>query len=246
MTVSGVLRRYFAWLIDSIILAGLTFGLTMFLEALGVGVPLNELVQAMIRKTEQSLEVINSFQLEVWAIYAVLFFIYEIVFVASSLSATPGKIILGIEIVSDRKSSIDKVIIRALVKFIGEMFPFSLVNFIMVLVSGKKQSLHDKAARTYVVYKKVENNYSKKIDPKELFEEMKRRGLRTYSEQLALAEELYGKNRKKARTSASYGWISLVLLIVGLVLFGVFFSRYLSIYREIYTDAFIRDYIHYN
>jgi len=34
MTVSGVLRRYFAWLIDSIILAGLTFGLTMFLEAL--------------------------------------------------------------------------------------------------------------------------------------------------------------------------------------------------------------------
>jgi len=106
--------------------------------------------------------------------------------------------------------------------------------------------LHDKAARTYVVYKKVENNYSKKIDPKELFEEMKRRGLRTYSEQLALAEELYGKNRKKARTSASYGWISLVLLIVGLVLFGVFFSRYLSIYREIYTDAFIRDYIHYN
>jgi len=54
------------------------------------------------------------------------------------------------------------------------------------------------------------------------------------------------KNRKKARTSASYGWISLVLLIVGLVLFGVFFSRYLSIYREIYTDAFIRDYIHYN
>jgi len=32
MTVSGVLRRYFAWLIDSIILAGLTFGLTMFLK----------------------------------------------------------------------------------------------------------------------------------------------------------------------------------------------------------------------
>jgi len=45
----------------------------MFLEALGVGVPLNELVQAMVRKPEQSLEVINSFQLEVWAIYAVLF-----------------------------------------------------------------------------------------------------------------------------------------------------------------------------
>jgi len=88
------------------------------------------LVQAMVRKPEQSLEVINSFQLEVWAIYAVLFFIYEIVFVASSLSATPGKIILGIEIVSDRKSSIDKVIIRALVKFIGEMFPFSLVNLL--------------------------------------------------------------------------------------------------------------------
>jgi len=41
----------------------------------------------MVRKPEQSLEVINSFQLEVWAIYAVLFFIYEIVFVASSLSA---------------------------------------------------------------------------------------------------------------------------------------------------------------
>jgi len=64
---------------------------------------------------------------------------------------------------------------------------------------------------------------------------MKRRGLRTYSEQLALAEELYGKNRKKARTSASYGWISLVLLIVGLVLFGVFFS---DIFQ--YTEKYIQ------
>lgn len=43
------------------------------------------------------------------------------------------------------------------------------------------------------------------IDVEELFEEMKRRGYRTYSEQQALAEEMYGSGNNTG--SASYGWL---------------------------------------
>lgn len=239
MSVSGVLRRYFALLLDSLILAGLYFGLIMALDILGIGISLDVIIERSINISQGRFN-INSdlFNGYYYFWFLMLFLIYEIGFVASGLSATPGKLILGIEVVSDSKSSIVKVILRALVKLPAVVVPpISIIYIVIALVSGKRQSLHDKVAKTYVVYKKTSKNYSNKINTQELFEEMKRRGLRTYSEQLALAEELYGTSRKKSKKSGSYGWIGLVLLIVAFIFLGIFIQKYIRKFKLKFKDS---------
>ncbi|RXE58902.1 RDD family protein [Acetivibrio mesophilus] len=233
MSVSGSFRRCFAWFLDLFILAAFNYGMILVLNLLGIGVSFNEFLEAIVSGTEDSFGLIYDFILENWLIYGILFLIYEIAFVASSLSATPGKLILGIEVVSDSKGSILKVILRALVKLVDVITPVSIISIIMVLASRKRQSLHDKVAGTYVVYKKTNNNSSKRINTTELFEEMKRRGLRTYSEQQALAEELYGTGKKKSKKYRSYRWIGLVFLVIALILFGICSANYISIFESL-------------
>ncbi|HOM02236.1 MAG TPA: RDD family protein [Acetivibrio sp.] len=243
MNVSGLLRRFFAWLLDSFILAGLYFGLIMLLELLGVVEPIDAILEKSIN-ISQGIVTTNTdlFNGYYYFWFLILFLIYEIGFVASSLSATPGKIILGIEVVSDSKSSIAKVILRALLKLPVVIIPLvSIIYFIIALANGKRQSLHDKVAKTYVVYKKTSNNYSNRINTVELFEEMKRRGLRTYSEQQALAEELYGKGGKKSKKSGSFGWVSVVLLIAAFVFTGVFYGKVFSKMQSMAQMKYIQD-----
>lgn len=234
MNVSGLLRRFFAWwLFDSWIVAGLLFGLIMFLELLGVGASFEELTLGLL---DNDFGVLADFYL----IYAVLYLIYEICFVVSPLSATPGKLILGIEVVSDSKSSIVKAVLRCLVKLPAVLIsPINIIYIIIGVVSSKRQSLHDKIAGTYVVYKKTNNHSSKRINSAELFEEMKRRGLRTYSEQVALAEELYGSGRKKSKKSGSYGWIGLAFLAAALIFIGIFYVQLIPVVEKIIINQYL-------
>ena len=79
----------------------------------------------------------------------------------------------------------------------------------MSIFTANKQAVHDIAADTIVMQRKKRRvvrttNRDPSVD---LFEEMKRRGLKTYSEQVALAKELNLYKGKKQAATPSYAWL---------------------------------------
>jgi len=131
-----------------------------------------------------------------YLIYGLVYLIYETSFLSSKFSATPGKIILGIEVVCYSKSNFSKILIRSLLKITAILLPpFTLLLFILSAFSKTKQSLYDKLSNTYVVNKDNSKKYgtNPEMTLEEFFEEMKSRGLRMYSEQRALSQEIYGR-----------------------------------------------------
>ena len=65
--------------------------------------------------------------------------------------ATPGKMILGMEIVNSQGNRIG--IGRAILRYIGYFVSYIiiLIGYLMIAWDSKKQGLHDKIAGTYVV-----------------------------------------------------------------------------------------------
>jgi len=180
--------------------------------------------------------------------YGLLFLMYEIIFLNSKLSATPGKLILSVEVGCCDKVSFFKVFVRSLIKVLSTLIiPLAFISFIASALSQTKQSLHDKPAHTYVT---VLNNPSRGTNPQmtleEFFEEMTSRGLRLYSEQLALAEEIYGSRitePDKANTRSSVvGVLALVLSII----LNLSFISYSYSDIENYVESFKAQYTQNN
>ena len=99
------------------------------------------------------------------------------------------------------------------------LFPLVLISFIVSAYSKKKQSLHDRVANTYVAVLNAPNHGTNPtMTLEEFFEEMTSRGLRMYSEQLALAEEIYGSRiiepDNANTTSSAIGVLALVISII--------------------------------
>ena len=67
---------------------------------------------------------------------------------------TPGKLILGLRIVNDKGNYIG--IPMAILRYIGKIVSGIIlgIGYIMIAFTEKKQGLHDKIAKTYVVYVK--------------------------------------------------------------------------------------------
>ncbi|HIH42475.1 TPA: RDD family protein [Candidatus Woesearchaeota archaeon] len=65
---------------------------------------------------------------------------------------TPGKLVLGLKIVDVQGNLIG--IKRAIVRTLGKMLSGSFfgIGYAVILFDRKKQGLHDKIARTYVIY----------------------------------------------------------------------------------------------
>ena len=76
---------------------------------------------------------------------------YFVYFQSSDWQATPGKRILGLQVVdqSYQKISPAKAIVRFLSRIISNIL---LLGYIWVIFDDDKQSWHDKIASTYVVY----------------------------------------------------------------------------------------------
>lgn len=210
MNISGLFRRFWAYYFDTIIVGGIFSVVCLVLRMFGI--------DAMILYFQGFLEQDYSMLAIIFLTYALVFFIYEAAFLSSRLSATPGKLILGLEVIGE-KVSIFKVLIRSFIKSIATMT--SIPAFILFLIAAsneKRQSLHDMMAGTYVVSNKSKKgSVSRRINNEELFEEMRRRGLKTYSEQVALANELYGGGRKVTTSGTSYAWVGIMILVISLV-----------------------------
>lgn len=202
MNISKLFRRFWAYYFDNIIVAGIYAGILIVLKMFGVSISLQGVL-------EQNYTDLVTFYLT----YGLLFLVYEISFLCSSLSATPGKLILGLEVVCYNQGSLFKVFIRSLVKVIATLISFvPFIFFLIAAFTENKQSPHDIIASTLVVRKN--NAASKKINNINLIEEMQKRGINTYSEQLALASELNGTSKNTA--SASYSWLGLLILVIAI------------------------------
>ena len=86
----------------------------------------------------------------------VAYFLYAPIFESSALRATPGKYLVGIEVVdmSGQRLEFRAALLRSLVKAIsGGLF---FLGFIFALFSERKQTVHDLVAESLVVYGRTE------------------------------------------------------------------------------------------
>ena len=164
---------------------------------------------------------------EFYLIYAVIYLIYEVGFLSSNLSATPGKIIMEMEVACTNANFL-KVFIRSIIKFISTVTGLYIIFFTIAIFSEKKQSVHDLLASSFVIDKEKSNqggiDLTQDITKTEAFyEEMKNRGIKTFSEQKALAEEMYGKANKSSKSSilsSSFIWVLVLVISIGFSVIG--------------------------
>lgn len=133
MHYSGFWRRTMAQLVDGIIVN--TFvGIASFFADLFIS-------------TEPAFLIYK-----VWYIlgYWCILLFYEVIFIGSSLQATPGKVLLSMKIVDKQGNQISYF--RSLMRFLSKFLSGVLgIGFLMVFFTKYKQGLHDKIAGTLVV-----------------------------------------------------------------------------------------------
>ncbi|OPZ90282.1 MAG: RDD family protein [Firmicutes bacterium ADurb.Bin419] len=202
MNFSGLPRRFWAYFFDLIILSGIYYGLLLLLRMAGID----------LLRVKDLVKNDYSFLLNLYISFGIFFVIYEVIFLSSNLSATPGKLIMEMEVVCTN-ANLYKVLIRSLVKAISSLTGLYIILFTIAAFNDKKQATHDLLSGSFVI--DAENSkYSQDVSKsEEIYLEMKNRGLRTFSEQKALTEEMYGKSNKSTNTlSNPLVWI-LVLVI---------------------------------
>jgi uncharacterized RDD family membrane protein YckC len=226
MEVSKLSKRIWAYLFDTIIVTGIYAGILIALYVLGKDVP----IKGIIERNPNDLALI-------YLTYGLVYLFYEVVFLSSNFSGTPGKLILNLQVISCKKSTIFDALIRSCIKTVAtltQIVPF--LFFILSIFTANKQAVHDIAADTIVMQKKKRTVIrSANVDPNvNLFEEMKRRGLKTYSEQVALAKELNCYRGKGQANTPSYAWLGVLIFVFSIVC-GVFFISFF--YSDIKTIA---------
>lgn len=253
MNISKLFRRFWAYCFDLMIVCGIYSGILLLINVLDINNTLNKALQgfhAVLSKGISS-ELLNeqAFYIALFSLsYGLLFLAYEITFLSSKLSATPGKLILGVEVGCSDKVIFFKVFVRSLLKVLSTLIiPLAFVSFIVSAFSQTRQSLHDKLASTYVTALNAPNHgTAPHMTLEEFFEEMTSRGMRLYSEQLALAEEIYGSRiiePEQTNSQASVvGVLALVLsIIINLSFISYSYSdieNYVKSFRTQYTQKF--------
>jgi len=221
MNYSKISRRFFAYCFDTIIVYGIICVLLLFLKVLKI-FDISTYIENMLKGD-------FSFFTNYLLVCFLIYLAYEFIFLTSSLSSTPGKIILEMEVVS-HKSSFTKVFIRSLVKVIQSLSCFIFISGLVAVFTEKKQTIHDLLAKTFVIdFDSRSQSLSNKMDSEAFHEEMKRRGIKTYSQQKALAEEMFGKSRKAINNSllkAPLFWG--IILILSIIIGGIYTNLVMS------------------
>lgn len=233
MNLGNLFRRFWSYCFDLIIVFGIYLGILLLLKIFVNQNLTFDLLKEIyklaskgisIETLKESTHYIVMFYLP----YGLLLLLYEIIFLSSKLSSTPGKLLLSLEVACFKKVSFLKVFTRSLVKVIATLIPpLTFFTFLFAAFSKTKQSIHDKMTYTYVIStKKVPQRGSKpKMTSEEFFEEMKSRGLTLYSEQKALADEIYGSQITELDKSSSTGkYVGVLVLLISIILYLGFVS----------------------
>lgn len=238
MNLSNLFKRFWAYIFDLITVFGIYLGILLIIKILfnqNLTVDLIKEIHNLASKgisleaIKESAHYIELFYLS----YGFLFLLYEIVFLSSELSSTPGKLLLSLEVACFKKVSFLKVFTRALVKVITTLIPLlPFFSYLFAVFTKTKQSIHDKMAFTYVISIQKTSQFGSKpkMTKEEFFEEMKSRGMTLYSEQKALADEIYGSKIAELNKSRSKG------KFVGVVVFLISITLSLSFVSFSYSD----------
>lgn len=156
----GFWRRYFAYVIDKIIL----YLVSLFLLLVGIlalgfgGVSLGRIMATGNLPRGMGLFVV---------IYAVAMFITDMIYYTwfhGSVGRTPGKMLLGLRVIqaSDEKMTFGIAFLRWVGSLVSGLF-LSL-GYLWIAVDGRKQGWHDKIAATLVVRVGNEPDYHSSHD----------------------------------------------------------------------------------
>lgn len=82
---------------------------------------------------------------------SLVIFLFEVAFLSSSWSATPGRKLLNIEVIATNKQKlgITMILIRTLIKPLSLLLAFG--GFVLIFLRDDKRSLHDLIAGSIVV-----------------------------------------------------------------------------------------------
>lgn len=233
MNLGNLFKRFWSYCFDLIIVFGIYVGILLLLEIYANQNVISKLIEEIynLSSKEISLAAIKEnthYMVKVYLAYGLLFLIYEVAFISSKISSTPGKSLLNLEVACFKKVSFLKVFIRSIVKVISILIPpLSFFSFLFAAFTKTKQSIHDKINYTYVISTKSTSHLGSKpkMTREEFFEEMKSRGYTLYSEQKALADEIYGSEIKEVvNSNSSSKFISAVVLVASIILCLCFIS----------------------
>jgi len=217
MNYTRISRRFFAYYFDLLIVSGITSALLLFLKMFNLGLSLDGILEGDFSYFSK-LTFLNLF----------IFVIYEVAFLISPLSSTPGKLILQLEVVSYNSSFI-KVVIRSIVKAIDTLPGLIIISGLVAGFSDKKQSIHDMIAGTFVTDSDTRNqSFSNNMDSPEFHAEMKNRGIKTFSEQQALAQEMFGKTKNSTQKSFLASPLLWIIVLIISVVIGFIYSSTLT------------------
>lgn len=214
MNFSSVSRRFWALIFDYFIIGSIFYGVVLVLKMSGISIfQLKEVVDGDFSS-------LSNFYL----LYIIIYLIYEVTFLSSNLSATPGKIIMEMEVVS-ANANFFKVFFRSLIKAISTLTGLHIIFFTIAVFTEKSQALHDLLTGSFVIDKEMTSSsamdLTKDITKTDAFyEEMKKRGIKTPSEKKALAEEMFSKAKKNSTNSIlsnSFIWILVLFFSIGFV-----------------------------
>lgn len=233
MNIGKLFKRFWAYCFDLIMVCGIYWGILFLIRILSNYNIISEVVKEVHKILSSEISIGQAYySLTFYLSYGLLFLIYEISFLSSKLSATIGKLTLGLEVVCYNGFDFQKILIRSLLKVTTMLIPpLTLSLFIFSAFSKTKQSLYDKWSNTCVITKDNSKIYGSnpQMTLEEFFEEMKSRGLRLYSEQQALSEEIYGSPiplgqtyNKPASSHSMFG----VLVVFILIAISVSFALY--------------------
>ena len=81
-----------------------------------------------------------------------------IIFMNGKLGGSPGKLLIGLNVVDEKGEYIGIKI--ALLRYIGYLLSIATmgIGYIMIMFTDKKQGLHDRLAKTYVIYKNSQSS----------------------------------------------------------------------------------------
>lgn len=152
---AGIVRRILAYLIDGMIYVGLFFIAVFLIEAI-FAIPKENTFFYLAMLCKYKPFDVTSEQLILYLIYyyglgGTIWLLYEASFLCSRLSATPGKIVLGMEVSYLRQARFLNVILRTLVKlFLIYTGIGIIIEFLVMVFNRERRTLHDLAAGTQV------------------------------------------------------------------------------------------------
>jgi uncharacterized RDD family membrane protein YckC len=149
---AGFVSRFSAFLIDVIGIVLISVSITWFVNVIAEMLRVGAILEITMQQTSFQGLSGETFSPLVGVILTVMYIVGYHVFFWSLTGQTPGKIMLGLRVVTTKGKKVN--LLRALLRFFGYLVsavPLFL-GYAWILVDDRRQGWHDKISGTFVVY----------------------------------------------------------------------------------------------